>query len=482
MKTFLKQQLGQRLSLTPQLLQSIRLLQLNTMELEREVNRALEENPFLENNDAGDEVIDPVPEIVTNSSMMEDEFSLDSTPSEDNEETEAFLIDQAFCMSENSPDETLASREAPTTTDVRQHVLQQLTLELGNSRDLAIAAWLLDHVDDNGYLELPIEQLASKAQDDFGIDPIHFENLHRCILRCEPAGFASRDLRECLLAQLAQLTALTPGHRTAISIVMHHLETLGQHDHESLARQLKVGIDEIKLAEKLILTLDPRPGRRFDTDPVPVSIIPDVLVVSDAKGWRVALYQHASARVRLNPVYEQSLKPVDLSPPMRHLLQEARWLTQGLRMRYDTLLRTASAIFERQIDFLKNGDEGMRPLILREIAEAVGMHESSISRITSGKYVQTPHGIFELKHFFGTRIEGAEVTGVAVQAMVKRLIETENPEIPLADDIIAKLLARQGVCIARRTVAKYREVMKIASAKKRRRSLHSSQRRMALVG
>jgi RNA polymerase sigma-54 factor len=465
MKQGMRQQLSQTLSLTPQLLQSIRLLHLNAIELEAEVNRALEDNPLLE-ADVDDEAADEAAEAA----QVELEDALDG-PREDlpSEFIEAGL--SRVNSAPNDDDDPLARCVARETGGIRQRLLEQLSLELHSRDELEAAAWLIDQVDDAGYLEMSLPELAAAARAR-GIDPLRLAGIRQKLMRLEPAGFGAIDLRECLLVQLEQRDHDEPGHGLALRMVSEHLQLMAEHDHNAIAEVLDVSADEVICAERLIMALDPKPGAYSTPEPQQY-VVPDVIVRKGRNGnWVVSLNPLTAPKVRISPVCEALLENAAQddagAKKMRELLQDARWLTRGLSMRYDTLLKTTQAIVERQLGFFERGEEGMGPLTLREVADAIGMHESSISRITTGKYVQTPRGTFELKYFFAVRLEGASVAGVAVRAMVKRLIDSENPSAPLADDTIVSLLARQGVSIARRTVAKYREMLGIGSAKERR--------------
>ncbi|WP_395793503.1 RNA polymerase factor sigma-54 [Aquimonas sp.] len=476
MKQGMRQQLSQSLSLTPQLLQSIRLLHLNAIELETEVNRALEENPLLEadvDEDSADETAE--------ASEVELEDMMDG-PREDlpGDFIEAGMSRVA---SGNDDDDPLARCIARDTGGIRQRLLEQLSMELRTPEELEVAAWLIDQVDDAGYLELSLEALSAAALAR-GIDPLRLAGIRHKLMRLEPSGYGAIDLRECLRVQLEQRPSDEPGHALALRIVTEHLDLMAEHDHNAIADALEVSADEVICAERLIMALDPKPGTYSAPEPQQY-VVPDVIVRKGRNGnWVVSLNPLTAPKVRISPVCEALLEGAASddagAKKMRELLQDARWLTRGLSMRYDTLLKTTQAIVERQLGFFDRGEEGMCPLTLREIADAIGMHESSISRITTGKYVQTPRGTFELKYFFAVRLEGASVAGVAVRAMVKRLIDSENPIAPLADDTIVSLLARQGVSIARRTVAKYREMLHIASAKERR-LIASSPQRLARV-
>jgi len=462
MKQGMRQQLSQSLSLTPQLLQSIRLLHLNAIDLETEVNRALEENPLLEAD-----VDEDAAESASAEVELEDMFD---GPREDLS-SEFMDTGVSRVSSGSDDDDPLARCIAHDTGGVRQRLLEQLSLELRQKDELEAAAWLIDQVDDAGYLEMSLDQLAEAARAR-GIDPLRLAGIRHKLMRLDPAGFGAIDLRECLRVQLDQTAADVPGHALAVRIVSEHLDLMAEHDHNALARALEVSADEVICAERLIMALDPKPGAHTAPEPQQY-VVPDVIVRKGRNGnWVVSLNPLTAPKVRISPVCEALLERASSddagAKKMRELLQDARWLTRGLSMRYDTLLKTTQAIVERQLGFFDRGEEGMGPLTLREIADAIGMHESSISRITTGKYVQTPRGTFELKYFFAVRLEGAVVAGLAVRAMVKRLIDSENVAAPLADDTIVSLLARQGVSIARRTVAKYREMLHIGSAKERR--------------
>ena len=465
MKHALRQSMGQQLSLTPQLLQSIRLLHLNAIDLEREVARALEDNPLLEAE--GEEHAEGEAEAELAPVELDEayDFAADSGQRD--------YVDPGIARTSSGvgDEDPLARCVARDTGGVRQFVLEQFRLELKREEDMALAEWLVDQVDDAGYLEMSVDALLSAATQAFGAAGERIRALREQMMRLEPAGFGAQDLRECLLVQLDLRDHDEAGFDTARRILLEQLHVLGSHDHNALAAALGVEADEVICAERLIMSLDPKPGGHHVSDPQQY-VIPDVIVRKGRNGaWVVSLNPLTAPKVRISPFVESVLESASDESGMkrmRELLQDARWLTRGLSMRYDTLLKTTQAIVERQLAFFERGEEGMRPLTLREVADAIGMHESSISRITTGKYVQTPRGTFELKYFFAVRLDGASVAGVAVRAMVKRLIDGENRAAPLADDTIVSLLARQGIHIARRTVAKYREMLHIASAKERR--------------
>ena len=465
MKASVSVQLGQQLHLTPQLLQSIRLLQLDAQQLQMEVARVLEQNPMLElDEEAATADAGAVPESGADAVQLE-------TAAFD-ELTESSMWDVAGASWSGEGEDRMQRIAEPGSSDPCVRVLQRLALEL-DPKSLEIAAFWLEHCDDAGYLEGDHEALLLRACARFDVAAPRIEAIRQRLLHGEPAGLAARDVGECLRAQLAALPAPCAARPLAARILEHCVAELASHDHAGIARRLHAEEADVAEAVRLVLSLQPRPAQAEAGQPDDAGyVIPDVVVWHADRQWRVALNPATAPKLSVNGTYERALAQAGDSEGagrLRELLQEARWLTRGLSMRYDTLLRTTRVIVERQAAFLERGDEAMAPLTLKEVADAIGMHESTVSRITSGKYVQTPRGTFELKHFFAVRLEGANVSGAAVKAMVRRLIESEPAARPLADDAIAALLARQGVNIARRTVAKYREQMSIAPARERRR-------------
>ncbi|MFO7338545.1 MAG: RNA polymerase factor sigma-54 [Lysobacteraceae bacterium] len=463
MKATASLQLGQQLHLTPQLLQSIRLLQLDALQLQQEITQALAMNPLLElEEEAPVATADGGPPDPAGAAALET-AAFDELP-------EPSMWDVAGASWNEADDDPMQRVAEPASSDPFVRVLQRLALELPD-REMEVAGFWLEHCDDAGYLDGDHQALLMRACARFDMDPARIEAVRRHLLHGEPAGLAARDLRECLAAQLAALPGRVPGRPLAARILEQCLELLAAHDHAAIARRLDAEPADVEEAVRLLLSLQPRPAHA-EAEPAEAGyVVPDVVVWHADGQWRVALNPATAPRLTVNSSYERALAQAgEGAGRMRELLQEARWLTRGLSMRYDTLLRTARVLVERQAAFLERGEEAMAPLTLREVAEAIGMHESTVSRITSGKYMQTPRGTFELKHFFAVRLEGASVSGAAVRAMVRRLIETEPPGRPLSDDAIAALLARQGVNIARRTVAKYREQLNIAPARERRRA------------
>ena len=461
MKATTSVQLGQHLNLTPQLLQSIRLLQLDAQQLQLEVARALEHNPMLELDEEA--VADGATEAAAGEATVET-AAFDELP-------ESSMWDVPGASWSGEGEDRMARIAEPGSSDPCVRVLQRLALEL-DPQSLEIAGFWLEHCDDAGYLDGDHAALLLRACARFDVAGDRIEAVRQRLLHGEPAGLAARDVRECLQAQLDALPSPCAARPLASRVLEHCVAELAAHDHAAIARRLQAEPGDVAEAVRLVLSLQPRPAQAEAEPGDGGYVVPDVVVWRADGQWRVALNPATTPKLSVNAGYERALAQAgdgDASGRLRELLQEARWLTRGLSMRYDTLLRTMRVLVERQAAFLERGEEAMAPLTLKEVADAIGMHESTVSRITSGKYVQTPRGTLELKQFFAVRLEGANVSGAAVKAMVRRLIEAEPAARPLADDAIAALLARQGVHIARRTVAKYREQMSIAPARERRR-------------
>ncbi|MGO4551406.1 RNA polymerase factor sigma-54 [Lysobacter sp. 2RAF19] len=453
MKASVRTSQVQGLNLTPQLLQSIRLLQLNAQQLEMEVHQALERNPLLEQEEASEE----------DQADQDADAACAETAAWDELPEPAFL--SGVSGDWNGEDDAMARIADQASSDPRVRLLREMALHW-QARDLEPAAWWLDHCDDRGYLEHPLQDLLAQGAAAF---PRHdLEAIRQRLLHGQWPGIAAADVGECLRAQLVMQPA-SAVRELAARILAEHLGLLAAHDVPALAAATQASSDEINAAIALVLSLRPHPIEA----PVEAEgqhIVPDVVAWFAGGAWRVALNARSAPRVRIAPHCERALSGNNGDHAvLRELLDEARWLVRGLAMRNDTLLRTTQILVERQRGFLERGDVGLAPLTLREVADAIGMHESTVSRIVNGKYLQCPRGTIELKRLFAVRLEGAEVGGAAVRAMVKQLIDAEPANSPLADDVIAGLLARQGVRIARRTVAKYRDQLSIGPVRARQR-------------
>jgi RNA polymerase sigma-54 factor len=346
-----------------------------------------------------------------------------------------------------------------------------------SDNDHVIAEALIDAINDNGYMSLSLEEIhqgliSNDTETELDLEEIEAV-LHR-IQRFDPPGIAARNPAECLLLQLDQLPAETPWRTQAQQLIRHHLETLAGRDFNNLMRRLKVSQEELQQIIMLIQSLNAHPGSQLAHKETEY-IVPDIFVYRQKDSWRVELNPENAPRLRINNQYAQMVRRADNSPDNVYLkndLQEARWFLKSLQNRNETVIRVAGCIVEHQREFLEHGEEYMKPLVLRDIAEALEMHESTISRVTTQKYMHTPRGIFEFKYFFSSHVgtsEGGEASAVAIRAMIKKMINEENPQKPLSDSKIAKVLGDEGINIARRTVAKYREQMNISSSSERKR-------------
>ena len=456
MKAGIRASLAQGVNLTPQLLQSIRLLQLTSQQLEQEIQQVLERNPLLEQEEPAEE---PDATTAADVSVLE-AAAWDELPEP------SFLAGIAAAGS--GDDDGMARIAHPASNDPRVRLLQELALHW-NARDLELAAWWLDRCDDRGYLEQPHDELLAEGRAAFPQRAGELEVIRQRLLHGDWPGMAARDAGECLRAQLAAQPE-NEARSLADRILREHLELLAAHDEAALARALAAEPTAVRSAIALILSLRPHPAELPSTAE-DAHVVPEVVAWFAGGAWRVALNSRTTPQLRIAPHCERALAGGSGADHtvLKGLLDEARWLVRGLGMRNDTLLRTAQVLVERQRGFLQHGDEALAPLTLREVADAIGMHESTVSRIVSGKYIQTPRGTFELKRLFAVRLEGAEIGGTAVRALVKRLIDAEPANAPLPDDVIAGLLARQGVRIARRTVAKYRDQLSIGPVRARQR-------------
>lgn len=471
MKPHLQMKATQSMAMTPHLLQSIRLLQLSSLELEQELREALERNVMLEPVEGDGEDED------ANGTEPEPKESGEAEPVSGADAGATAHVEADFDWSSREswsggepPDEDGESWEArigqPRVTDARIAAIEQLQLVVRNEREARLVAAIVEAVDDNGYLGQPLDGIALESGLDPQPSPAEVEAALRLVQSVEPCGFAARDLRECLALQLQSQPAATPGLALAARIVEECLDAIAQRDFDGLCARYDVDHVDLHAALDLILSLNPKPGAACAA--AAEAALPDLVVSGTPGAWKVELNAERLPRLRVNGMYERALS-TQAHRALRDQLQEARWLVRGIEMRHDTLLRTGRAIFERQAAFLERGEEGMAPLTLREIAEAIGMHESTVCRVTTNKWVQTPWGVYELKAFFPSQITMREgdTSGTAVKAMIRRIVNGESPQAPLADGDIMAILARNGIHVARRTVAKYREAMSIPSAKER---------------
>jgi RNA polymerase sigma-54 factor len=491
MKPGLQFRLNQQLTLTPQLQQAIRLLQLSQLELEAELRQIAESNPLLEfaddnpDNLEGDEresepPMDAIPVSSSSSSSSSDTVDDAEAPEWGDVERDGgsddpvdFSLSGASSRNNNADEDGFEPQSAAQET-LQEHLLWQLNLTHMSARDRTIATVLIDALNPDGYLTESMESLIAALPTDVRATEAEVEYVRHMLQRFDPTGVASIDLRDCLRVQLEQFDADTPQRELALRIVDAELELLARNDIARLARKLRVSEDDTAAAAVLIRSLDPRPGAALDITPVEY-VAPDVYARKDVGRWRVSLNPDCQPRLGLNQHYcglIAQARGTDASW-MRGQLQEARWLIRSLESRAETLLKVAEAIVRRQSAFLDYGPEAMHPLVLREVAEEVGMHESTISRVTTRKYIHTPRGTFELKHFFSSGVsteDGGSASATAIQAMLRKLVDAEDPRKPLSDQAIAEELHRKGIQVARRTVAKYREAMRIPSSSERQRA------------
>ncbi|MFC4240942.1 RNA polymerase factor sigma-54 [Marinobacter oulmenensis] len=501
MKASLQLKLGQSLTMTPQLQQAIRLLQLSTLDLQQEIQQALESNPMLENAEDDDQAD-------TASESERNDTDTDTSVSDSSSDWDEADSSQDWSTENDAPDnipddlpvdtawdDIYQSAPAPVTrggdeeneTDfetrnsatetLQDHLEWQLNLTPLSDRDQAIAHSLMDAVDDRGYLTSTLEEIHAGLAEDNDEDPLELDEVEAVLHRLQhfdPPGVFARDLQECLLIQLNQLPQDTPWLRQARLVVTQFLHLLGNRDYAQLLRRSRLKEDQLREVLALITSLNPRPGDVMDRAE-PDYVIPDVIVRKHQGRWRVELNPEIAPRIRVNASYASLIRRADSSADntyLRDQLQEAKWFIKSLQSRNETLLKVATRIVEHQQEFLEYGDEKMKPLILSDIAQAVEMHESTISRVTTQKYMHTPRGIFELKYFFSSHVstaEGGECSSTAIRAMIKKLIAEETPKKPLSDSKIATMLGEQGINVARRTVAKYREAMHIPPSNERKR-------------
>ncbi|RWR01528.1 RNA polymerase factor sigma-54 [[Pantoea] beijingensis] len=474
MKQGLQLRLSQQLAMTPQLQQAIRLLQLSTLELQQEIQLALESNPLLEQTDIHDEVdareYQESEALDTREALeqkdMPEELPLDATWDE------IYTAGTPSGTGTDYRDDELPIYQGETTQSLQDYLMWQVELTPFTDTDRAIATSLVNAIDDMGYLTAGLEEIRDSIGDeDVLLDEV--EAVLKRIQRFDPVGVGARDLRDCLLVQLSQYGADIPWLKEARLIVSEHLDLLANHDFRSLMRVTRLKEDVLKAAVLLIQSLDPRPGQSINTSE-PEYVIPDVLVRKNNTRWVVELNSDSVPRLKINQHYASlgaSTRNDSDTQFIRSNLQEAKWLIKSLESRNDTLLKVTRCIVEQQQAFFEQGEEFMRPMVLADIAQAVDMHESTISRVTTQKYLHSPRGIFELKYFFSSHVNtegGGEASSTAIRALVKKLISAENPAKPLSDSKLTTMLSEQGIMVARRTVAKYRESLSIPPSNQRK--------------
>ncbi len=477
MKVGLQLRQSQQLTLTPQLQQAIRLLQLSTLEVNQESERLLDENPFLERED------DASQPYVYSDAASNGQTTASTTPSDNNNsEREAAPNDSdwaipTFSTANSVDDEDAGYGEvAADKPSMREHLTWQLNMSMLEQRDKQIIGLLIDALDENAYLSQALEEIAAFLPAELDITLDDLETALVQLQHLDEPGIGARNLSECLTLQLQALSHLggnnlkLPGLDLALRLVANHLNLLAAHDYAKLKKVLHCDDAALRAAQDLIVHLQPRPGAAFE-QLASDYVVPDVLVERVAGVWRARLNPEAMPRLRINQVYANIMQNRGDSTAqemtgqsMSGQLQEARWYIKNLQQRFDTILRVSQAIVERQQQFFQHGKIAMRPLVLREIADQLELHESTISRVTTQKFMLTPGGIYELKYFFGSGLAtkmGGTCSSTAIREILKRLVEEEDAQNPLNDSRMSEILAQQGILVARRTVAKYRELLHI---------------------
>ena len=487
-KQTLQLKLSQHLTLTPQLQQSIRLLQLSTLELNAEVERILQENPLLERAEVEEEGGAEAPlagpgrtadalDRASATETVSDTRNETSSVREDAPEIADFADygggggDSDWGGNSGSDDDEFYPQQVATST-LRDHLNEQLALLNLPVRDRTIVTALIDALDEDGYLASPLDEIAELFPEELGIDPDELNIALKYVQSFEPAGVGARDCAECLALQLKVLPSDTPHRADALKVVDGHLPLLANRDFTKLKRLLHTDDAGVRAMRALVTSLNPRPGARFTMSEANY-VIPDVVVRKTRGKWVASLNDAAMPKLKLNRIYADILtRNRDSSnQQLSAQLQEAKWLIRNVQQRFETILRVSSAIVERQRRFFEHGEVAMRPMVLREIADMLGLHESTISRVTTQKYMLTPRGTFELKYFFGSHVAtdtGGACSATAIRALIRQLIGAENPKAPLTDSGIAKLLGDQGIVVARRTIAKYREALMIPPVNQRK--------------
>ena len=479
MKASLQLKLGQNLTMTPQLQQAIRLLQLSSMELQLEIQQALDTNMMLELVE-GDENEDEIPQLQDETKSVVDDTDLrndEDIPEElpvDSHWDDIYDSGLNYSTFAGDKDTIFYENQDAEEKSLHGHLLWQLNLTQTSEKDKAIAIAIIDSLDDDGYLGCGLEDIAESVGEDLEIETDEVEAVLHLIQSMDPPGVGARDLRECLLLQFTQVDPNTPFLDKAKELVSRYLQVMAAKDFNQLMRRLKVSREDLEKIIGLIQTMSPRPGSKIQATTTEY-IIPDVYVKKEKGVWHVELNTDAIPRLRINNGYANMIRRADNSADNTSLkshLQEARWFIKSLQSRSETLLRVASTIVEKQRAFLEHGEEAMKPMVLHDIAESLDLHESTISRVTTRKYMHTPRGIYELKYFFSSQVstdEGGSASSTAIRALIKKLIHEEPHKKPLSDSKIAQILSSQGIRVARRTVAKYREAMAIPPSNERKR-------------
>ena len=489
LKPSLQLRIGQQLTMTPQLQQAIRLLQLPSLDLQAHVRETLETNVMLEAEDelAPDTAGDGAREREDNPGSAEEKHPTEEKYAELDGNTAAIehpgqpeveVADEAWGERTSAPSDW--SGEDDRSSDfsdqhaqtLQEQLIEQLELGRLSPTDLAIARVITDAITDDGYLKDDLEEIRQSLKPEIEASLEDVERVLAAVQSLEPAGVGARSLGECIALQLRQLHADIPARDIAIRVALEHLDLVANQQLVLLRRQLRCSEGDVEMALALVRSCHPRPGAAVNPAQAEY-VIPDVFVRRTDHGWVVEINQATVPRVRVNQSYANLISRAPDHAMLRTQLQEARWLMRSLEIRNETLIKVARCIVQRQTGFFDRGEEAMVPLILKDVAEAVEMHESTISRVTTAKYMHTPRGVFEFRYFFSSHVEaadGTEMSSTAIRAKIRKLISQENPENPWSDSKLAEMLSEEGIPVARRTVAKYREGMQIAPSNERKRA------------
>ena len=468
--------------MTPQLQQAIRLLQLSTLELQAEVQDVLESNPMLEQDEgSSNEVPETPPDVIrkeqeppATAEASESDSIPEDLPTDSNWEDTFDTGATSYSASEGDGGRDFLERVTVSSGNLHDHLFWQLELTHFSATDEHIARIIIDSIDDDGYLTVSTEDIHSGLDSELEIEHDEVQAVLHRIQQFDPIGVGARNLQESLQIQLQHYAPDTPWLKEARILVRDYFNILSHHDYTRLGRKMKLTTDDLQHVIHLIQSMNPRPGSRFDTTE-PEYIVPDVFVTNKKGKWQVELTVDSMPKLRINNMYAKMIKRGSNSKDnnfLRDNLQEARWFLKSLQSRHETLLKVATCIVERQQGFFEHGEEAMKPMVLRSIAETIEMHESTVSRVTTRKYMHTPAGIYEFKYFFSSHVStetGGECSATAIRAIIKKLVAAENPVKPLSDNKMAAVLAEQGINVARRTIAKYRESLSISPSNERKR-------------
>ncbi|WP_444995048.1 RNA polymerase factor sigma-54 [Aliikangiella sp. IMCC44359] len=494
MKQSLQLKIGQSLTMTPQLQQAIKLLQLSNLDLQSEIQQTLDSNPLLD-AEQNDEVAqadnlenaestpneskqERVEETDTRDKLTDEKLSEEMVT--DSQWEDWGYVSQGPSSTTHNDDANNFEYQGETSESLRDQLQWQIDMMNLSDIDKTIATILIDAIDERGYMQANLDDVVTMFEDEFddpetSVELEEVEAVLHLLQSFEPAGIATRNLQECLLVQLNRLNTKSPALQLAKSVIKEQFDHLSSRNYRQIVRAMGINEAQLKDAVELIQSLDPRPGNQINQNTAQY-ITPDVFVTKDSNGvWAVELNGGSTPKLKINADYASLIKRADNSPDnvyLKNNLQEAKWFIKSLQSRNETLLKVASCIVSKQVGFLEYGEEAMKPLVLNDIAEEVEMHESTISRVTTQKYMRTPRGIFELKYFFSSHVgttSGGECSSTAIRAVLKKLISAENQAKPLSDSKLANLLKDQGIKVARRTVAKYREAMSIPPSNERKK-------------